>query len=84
MIRDIMISIILVVCLFMLGFSTGKRAANHEQPTPINVSVDSMDAIKLNHLIQSVDAIDLQQDALEQNVQDILTELVKIRKEIEK
>jgi len=49
----------------------------------IAVKIDSMDEIKLNHMLNELSAQERQLNALEKDVQAILVEITKIRKEME-
>jgi len=47
---------------------------------PIAIKIDSMDEVKLNHMLNELSAQERQLSALEEDVQSILVEITKIRK----
>jgi hypothetical protein len=77
--KDVAISFLAGAMLFglvaygMIQFQPPEQA--------IAVKIDSMDEVKLNHMLEELSAQERQLSAIEKDIQNILVEITKIRKE---
>jgi len=63
---------------YMLGFKSTP------EPKELNVHLESMDQLALNYLIKEAEEQSMEFQALTKEIQEIKTELVKLRKDLKK
>ena len=78
-------TILVGVCMVAVGgLSYSAGYLNVPEPKELTVNVESMDQLSLNYLIKEAEEQSRDFEALTKEIQDIKTELVKLRKDLKK